>query len=401
MAARLDPADVVHLSSTTTKRALRVASHAMEVAFQDVSTDRGPAADVGELGDADGDVGLVIGFFQRREYFDVEASRYAAMADVGHTVIVAFNGSIEGLPTGVTAVSLADDDPERGSWVLTMVRGAFAATLSARDIQQLSAYATTLEASRMFVSWTTLQRDVAVQETMARLEYLAARLPAQVLVRARAQIGRTSVMPVSAGEARLARAADDLLRAVEAGHQRATSLRSQLESSQSRAERDHLTGLHNRYFLERYLGSGGRPAELMALLIDVDDLKQVNDRFGHEAGDALLRCVADTMRANSRPGDVLVRWGGDEFLVLVPHIDTAAGLRHGQRLAAAIASRCLVAPWHELKVSASIGVSPIRDTSLPMAGLDAALSQVKRTHKGRAAADPRGSHMPERPEGAR
>jgi len=64
---------------------------------------------------------------------------------------------------------------------------------------------------------------------------------------------------------------------VDAGYQHAAALRLELESTKSMAERDQLTGLHNRHFLQRYLGSGERPLDLLALLIDVDGLKQVND----------------------------------------------------------------------------------------------------------------------------
>jgi diguanylate cyclase (GGDEF)-like protein len=128
--------------------------------------------------------------------------------------------------------------------------------------------------------------------------------------------------------------------------------------------------------------------DLMALLVDVDGLKQVNDEFGHAAGDALLCCVAESLRTNTRPGDVLIRWGGDEFLLLVPHLTPEAGLQYGQRLARAIAAGALDEPWDHLKPSASIGVSPARQTPLPIAQLDAALYQVKRHDKGHAAMAP-------------
>ncbi len=379
------------LSTVTTKRALLVASHALERAFEDVSLS-------GASTDADGpparrevsDEGLIIGFFQRREYFDGEAARYAALAAHGHTVIVAFTGSTDTVPDGVTAVRLADDDPRAGDWVLTLVRGAFAATLSARDLHQLSVSEATFQASRLFLSWSTLRRHLALEGTRTHLDHLAAQLPAVVLTRARAYIEASAVLPVTRVEDRLADAADHLLRSVDAGYQRATVLRLELESTKSLAERDQLTGLHNRHYLERYLGdgNGNRPADLLALLIDVDGLKHVNDTYGHEAGDALLRCIADTLQSNTRPGDVLIRWGGDEFLLLVPHLDADAGLKYGERLAAAISTGQVGPPWGQLTPSASIGVSPTRQTPLPMAKLDAALYHVKRHSKGHAALPP-------------
>ena len=63
----------------------------------------------------------------------------------------------------------------------------------------------------------------------------------------------------------------------------------------------------------------GRRTALTLVFIDVDGLKEVNDTLGHTEGDRLLRLVADTVRANVRPYDVVVRYGGDEFLCAMPH----------------------------------------------------------------------------------
>lgn len=271
------------LSKVTTKRALLVASHALERAFEDVNVSGASTNGDGPPARCEvSDEGLIIGFFQRREYFDVEAARYAALAAHGHTVIVAFTGSTGTVPDGVTAVSLADDDPRAGDWVLTLVRGAFAATLSARDIHQISVSEATFQASRLFLSWSTLRRHLALGGTRAHLDHLAAQLPAAVLGRARDHIEASAILPVTRVEERLADAADHLLRSVDAGYQRAIALRLELESTQSLAERDQLTGLHNRHYLERYLGNGDGPADLLALLVDVDGLKHVNDTYGHE-----------------------------------------------------------------------------------------------------------------------
>jgi len=393
MESSVDASASTHLSTVTTKRALLVASHAMERAFHDVSVGQPSGQPSGQdLQDPHSlpmaDTGLLIGYFQRREYFDHEAKRYAALAEMGHTIIVAFTGPVDSLPDGVTAVQLSSHEEAAKDWVLSMVRGGFAATLTARDIHQLSAVEATLEASRLFMSWSTMRRHLALEDTRAHLEVLADRLPPAVLARAGTHIDASVHLPVSDVEDRLASAADHLLRSVDAGYQRATTLRLELESTKSLAERDQLTGLYNRHYLERYLGSGERPTDLLALLIDVDGLKQVNDQLGHEAGDALLRCVADTLRENSRPGDVVVRWGGDEFLLLVPHLSAEDGLRYGKRMNLAIAAGAVDDPWGHVKPAASIGVCPARQTPLPMAQLDAALYHVKRNGKGHAALAP-------------
>lgn len=378
-----------HTSALTTKRALLVASHAMERAFHDCSAEGLSTPGPPDSVDLDGaEPGLLIAFFQRREYFDLEARRYAALASRGHTIIVAFTGPDGSLPAGITAVGLSPDDERANDWVLTMVRGAYAATLTASDVHRLSPTESTLEAGRLFMSWSTMRRLHALEDARFHLARLADELPPAVLARARDYIEAGARLPISDVEDRLASAADRLLRSVDAGYQRAFALRLELESTQSMAERDQLTGLHNRHFLERYLGVGERPADLLALLVDVDGLKQVNDGFGHEAGDALLRSVASTLRSNTRPGDVLVRWGGDEFLLLVPRLNAEAGLRYGERLALAIAAGVVGEPWGELRPSASIGVSPARQTPLPMAALDTALYHAKATCQGHAALAP-------------
>lgn len=363
-----------HLSTVASKRALLVVSHAMERAFGDDALDA-----------VDGsDSGLLVAYFQRREYFDVEAVRYAALAAKGHTIVVAFTGSVDSVPDGVTAVRLPEDDDEAQDWVVAVVRGGYAATMVARDIHQLSSTEATLEASRLFMSWSTMRRQVALEDIRARVERLSPRLPPAVAARARVHVDACARTPVSAVEDRLGGAADHLLSSIDAGYQRANALRLELESTRSMAERDQLTGLNNRHYLERYLGTGDRPTDLVALLIDVDGLKQVNDRLGHEAGDALLRCVATTLRDNVRPGDIIIRWGGDEFLLLVPHLTAEDGLRYGERMCRAIAAGVVDDPWRSVEPSASIGVSPARRTPLPMAQLDAALYQSKRTGGGLA-----------------
>ncbi len=362
------------------KRALLVVSHAMERAF-----DAGPTT-------ADrSDRGLVIGLFQRREYFDAEAARYAALAAAGHTVVVGFAGSTDGVPAGVHAVSFAESDPRVLDWVVVLVQGSFASALVARDSLDLSGGELTLEASRLFRSSWTFQRMQALPEARSQLHLFAGALPAAVLSAATERLYRSELLPVSPVEAQLSATADHLGSSMELGYRQATRLRLALETTQSLAERDQLTGLNNRHFLERYLGgpsSPDRPAELLSVLVDVDGLKTINDTHGHGAGDAVLTAVAAALRVHSRPSDVLVRWGGDEFLLLAPGLDAAAGLRFGERLAQGVRVSHPEPPWQHLELSVSVGVSATRRTPLPLAQLDAALYQVKRTGKGHAGLAP-------------
>lgn len=97
---------------------------------------------------------------------------------------------------------------------------------------------------------------------------------------------------------------------------------TELADLRSKVDKDELTGLRNRAYTERRLQ--GLMAELNGdqptagvLFVDIDHFKMVNDEYGHEIGDQALIMVARTIRENLRDGDVVGRWGGDEFLIIV------------------------------------------------------------------------------------
>ena len=109
-----------------------------------------------------------------------------------------------------------------------------------------------------------------------------------------------------------------------------------LREFERHAVTDALTDLHNRHWLdnmfrrrlERCL-KDETPASIV--MIDVDQFKQFNDRFGHVAGDRALRLVAETLRSHFRPGDMVARFGGDEFSILLPGADSEAARTCAER----------------------------------------------------------------------
>jgi diguanylate cyclase (GGDEF)-like protein len=132
------------------------------------------------------------------------------------------------------------------------------------------------------------------------------------------------------------------------------------------ASTDHLTGLHNRRaFLdhcERELVRSSRGTEPVSLvLIDLDHFKQVNDLHGHDAGDAALCAVASHLRGAVRENDVLARWGGEEFIVLLPGASSEQAVHVAQRLRLCIESISLlhngrVDAWSSIRLAISVGV---------------------------------------------
>lgn len=127
------------------------------------------------------------------------------------------------------------------------------------------------------------------------------------------------------------------------------------------AARDGLTGLYNRaYFLEvldREMARAIRYGDVLSvLMIDLDEFKQVNDLHGHPAGDDVLREVAQGMRPALRDGDVLARYGGDEFCVLLPNTPAEAASAAAERLRAAVAA-ARFAPEGHTTVTVSVGLA--------------------------------------------
>lgn len=112
---------------------------------------------------------------------------------------------------------------------------------------------------------------------------------------------------------------------------RTETLAGEREEAFQMAVTDELTGLYNRHYLRdeltRMTAHATRNHGSFAIIsLDVDHLKVINDTRGHQAGDALLRAVADALRAVLRAEDVAVRMGGDEFVILVPDADRAAAV---------------------------------------------------------------------------
>lgn len=128
---------------------------------------------------------------------------------------------------------------------------------------------------------------------------------------------------------------------------------------------DPLTGVHNRRYVERRLleeiGRSRRQGyALSCLYIDIDHFKQINDHFGHQAGDEVLRAIAGRIKAELRLSDALSRFGGEEFVVLLIDAEAVPAKSAAERIRASIAQQPLVlSNEQEINVTVSIGVASL------------------------------------------
>ncbi len=157
------------------------------------------------------------------------------------------------------------------------------------------------------------------------------------------------------------------------------------------ATHDSLTGLRNRSGLHAWLDAalgGAAPSPLAVLFIDLDAFKQINDRHGHDRGDALLRIAAERLRATAPPGACVARQGGDEFVVVLPQADAASARAWADDAIRRLAEPLSIGPQrHAVGASIGIALAPQHGTTRQelMRCADIALYAAKAAGRGRAA----------------
>jgi diguanylate cyclase (GGDEF)-like protein len=161
-------------------------------------------------------------------------------------------------------------------------------------------------------------------------------------------------------------------------------LNAQLEAL---ATTDALTGLPNRRAMLGHLAALWAAAQrynepLSCLMLDIDRFKDVNDGYGHAAGDAALREIAVTLRRAARQSDICGRFGGEEFLVLCPRTELEDALAVAERIRQAIESQAIRFEVYEIAVTVSIGTACCRsqadDSQTLIAAADEQLYAAKR-----------------------
>jgi diguanylate cyclase (GGDEF)-like protein len=168
-------------------------------------------------------------------------------------------------------------------------------------------------------------------------------------------------------------------------------LEQSLAGERSRARVDALTSAPNRYALVEALASeqarikrGGRPAALCFL--DLDRFKMVNDTYGYAAGDRLLVDVHTRLRGELRASDLVFRWGGEEFVVLAPHVASAELADFAERLRLLLATRPFSIDGRPRTITGSVGAVLLDDGRSAQDSLEAASRLVKKAKMTRNAA---------------
>ncbi len=170
---------------------------------------------------------------------------------------------------------------------------------------------------------------------------------------------------------------------------------SRINQLEVEVHKDALTGLFNRAYLEKQLISAIRDFEYFkipfgVLFLDIDHFKKVNDTYGHTTGDEVLKMLSHTLKHNLRDSDVVARWGGEEFIVLIKNVDKFALANIAEKLRNLIERSMIKLEDKYLSVTVSIGATLYRsedtDQSL-LSRADQALYTSKRTGRNKLTVD--------------
>ena len=166
-------------------------------------------------------------------------------------------------------------------------------------------------------------------------------------------------------------------------------LQNLLVRLEAAAMTDYLTGLFNRRYiyqrLKEIVAENKRYSWQAAIIMaDIDNFKRINDLYGHDCGDAVLQELSVVMKAIVREEDSVSRWGGEEFLLLLPHTDLDKGLLVAEKIRKAVATHVFVHKQEEYTVTVTLGVATL-DYQLGIDGsidhADKALYHGKRMNK--------------------
>lgn len=146
---------------------------------------------------------------------------------------------------------------------------------------------------------------------------------------------------------------------------------------------DPLTGVGNRLMLDAWLRGKDPNVTITVMMIDLDHFKLINDRFGHRMGDEALAAVAKCLSHNIRKDDVLIRWGGEEFLLLLNNAEVDQACRIAENLRQKIELIGVLPANEKMTISIGLSVCHVKRFDHAMAAADEALYQAKKAGRNR------------------
>ena len=166
-------------------------------------------------------------------------------------------------------------------------------------------------------------------------------------------------------------------------------LRQKVSTHSLQALTDTLTGIPNRYAYEERLNQEytrwkryNQPLSLM--IVDIDNFKHINDKYGHRAGDKALRIIANQLKKMTRETDLIARYGGDEFVLLLPETTSKGAMRIADKLLDAIENCAFHFREKKVTITISCGISEFREGDTPADAFERADQALYRSkHRGR------------------
>jgi len=200
---------------------------------------------------------------------------------------------------------------------------------------------------------------------------------------------------LGSGEDELARVGVAFDRMASALQAREAELQRAMHELETQAITDPLTGLHNRRYLwdmlGRELSKAGRSGKPVAvLMMDIDHFKRFNDTWGHEAGDLVLKGVAEFIRGQVRGSDIACRYGGEELVLILPEATAEIALERAQTIRGGVAALRLAQcgkPLGAVTLSVGVAVYPhsADEANALMQAADAAMYEAKKSGRNRVA----------------
>ncbi|MGK5685575.1 DICT sensory domain-containing protein [Actinoplanes sp. URMC 104] len=296
-----------------TKSTLVTVSHAIERAALAAAED-GPMA--------------VVALFQRLPYFERERQVYERIARAAAVTVVGLVGDQAlDLPAGSHLVALDEQEPYAREWTVVVLTPRFGAVLEARDREEVSGSAATLEAGRLFDGWCSLRRDDALHKLLELQQAFAQRMPPEARAGIDKVLAYVRDVPAGAGESRADAVLDLLVGRTERAGTELARLRRQTSATETVAPEEEIS---------RWAGAGGVTASgtlpVSLLAVRVPPPHQLPEQAGRRTGALRNESLIAVFSGVLRDADRITRLGENDFLLMLPALAFDDAVKTAQHL---------------------------------------------------------------------